>query len=417
MAPQSEVELFAAIRRDSRAEGLGVRALALKYGVHRRLVREALSSAWPAPRKKLPPRRSRLDPFKAAVDQMLRADLDAPLKQRHTLKRIFDRLVAEWEMEGVSYSTVGDYVRWRRPEIRAEEGRGAAQVFIPQVHQPGAEAEVDFGDVWIMLAGVLTKCYLFTFRLSYSGKSVHRVTVSCGQEAFFEGHAHAFGVREQMTYRGFLAEMLMAECEDRDRRRSERRLTAAGFPRQKWLKDFDFDANPNINPATIHTLATCEWVGKGQPLSLIGDSGTGKSHLLIGLGAEAAMRGYRVRYVLAAKLVNELVEAADERQLTKTIARYGRVDLLCIDEIGFAPLDDTGAQLLFRLVAAAYERRSLGIGSHWPFEQWGRFLPEHTTAVSLLDRLLHHAHVIVTDGDSYRMRQARAKGGNTPNNN
>ena len=82
--------------------------------------------------------------------------------------------------------------------------------------------------------------------------------------------------REQMTYRGFLAEMLMAECEDRDRRRSERRLKAAGFPRQKWLKDFDFDANPNINPATVHTLATCEWVGKGQPLSLIGDSGTGK---------------------------------------------------------------------------------------------------------------------------------------------
>jgi transposase len=194
VAPKSKVELFAAIRRDSRAEGLGVRALARKYEVHRRLVREALGSAWPAERKKLPPRKSRLDPFKPAVDQMLRADLDAPRKQRHTLKRIFDRLVAEQEMEGVSYSTVGDYVRWRRPEIRVEEGRGPAQVFIPQAHQPGAEAEVDFGDVWILLAGVLTKCYLFTFRLSYSGKSVHRVTVSCGQEAFFEGHAHAFGL-------------------------------------------------------------------------------------------------------------------------------------------------------------------------------------------------------------------------------
>jgi transposase len=190
VAPKSKVELFAAIRRDSRTEGLGVRALARKYEVHRRLVREALGSAWPAERKKLPPRKSRLDPFKPAVDQMLRADLDAPRKQRHTLKRIFDRLVAEQEMEGVSYSTVGDYVRWRRPEIRVEEGRGPAQVFIPQAHQPGAEAEVDFGDVWI----VLTKCYLFTFRLSYSGKSVHRVTVSCGQEAFFEGHAHAFGL-------------------------------------------------------------------------------------------------------------------------------------------------------------------------------------------------------------------------------
>jgi hypothetical protein len=140
--------------------------------------------------------------------------------------------------------------------------------------------------------------------------------------------------REQMTYRGFLAELLMAECEDRNRRRSERRIRAAGFPRQKWLKDFDFDANPNLTPATIHALASCDWVRKGQPLCLIGDSGTGKSHLLIALGTEAAMAGHRVRYVLAAKLVNELVEAVDDRQLTKTIARYGRVDLLCIDELG-----------------------------------------------------------------------------------
>jgi transposase len=111
--PRSKVELFAAIRRDSRIEGLAVRALARKYGVHRRTVREALSSAWPTPRKKLPPRKSRLDPFKPAIDAMLRADLDAPRKQRHTAKRIFDRLVAEQEMEGISYATVSDYVGWR----------------------------------------------------------------------------------------------------------------------------------------------------------------------------------------------------------------------------------------------------------------------------------------------------------------
>jgi DNA replication protein DnaC len=105
-----------------------------------------------------------------------------------------------------------------------------------------------------------------------------------------------------MTYRGFLAELLMAECDDRGRRRSERRIKAACFPRQKELRDFDFQTNPNITPETLATLATCEWVRKGQPLCLIGDSGTGKSHLLIALGTEAAMAGYRVRYVLAAKL-------------------------------------------------------------------------------------------------------------------
>jgi DNA replication protein DnaC len=137
--------------------------------------------------------------------------------------------------------------------------------------------------------------------------------------------------REQLTYRGFLAELLMAECEDRQRRRSERRIKAAGFPRPKWLTDFDFEANPNIPAAVVHTLATCEWVKNGHPLCLIGDSGTGKSHLLIALATEAAMAEYRVKYVLAAKLVNELVEAADELILNKTIARYGRFDLLCID--------------------------------------------------------------------------------------
>jgi transposase len=194
VASRSRVELYAAIRRDARAEGLSVRALARRHGVHRRTVREALSSAWPAPRKKLPPRRSVLDPFKPAIDAMLRADLDAPRKQRHTVHRVFDRLVAEHGMEGVSYSTVVVYVRSRRPEIRAEAGRGPAQVFIPQSHKPGMEAEVDFGDVWIWLAGVFTKCFLFTFRLSYSGKAVHQVFASQGQEAFLEGHVHALSV-------------------------------------------------------------------------------------------------------------------------------------------------------------------------------------------------------------------------------
>jgi transposase len=188
------VELFAAIRRDSRGAGLSVRALARKYGVHRRTVREALSSAWPAPRKKLPPRRSRLEPFRPAIDAMLRADLDAPRKQQHTVKRIFDRLIAEHGMEGLSYDTVWEYARWRRSQIRAEAGRGPQKVFIPQSHRPGAEAEVDFGEVWITLAGVVTKCYLFAFRLSYSGKAVHRVSLSCGLEAFLEGHVHALAV-------------------------------------------------------------------------------------------------------------------------------------------------------------------------------------------------------------------------------
>ncbi|TDD23198.1 AAA family ATPase [Actinomadura sp. KC06] len=184
-------------------------------------------------------------------------------------------------------------------------------------------------------------------------------------------------VRDQMTYRGFLAELLMAECDDRNRRRSERRIKAAHFPRHKSLREFDYDANPGIVPATIHTLASCEWVNKGEPLCLIGDSGTGKSHLLIALGTEAAMAGYRVKYTLATKLVNELVEAADDKQLNKTITRYGRVDLLCIDELGYMELDRRGAELLFQVLTEREEKNSLAIASNEAFSKAHMFAPTY----------------------------------------
>jgi DNA replication protein DnaC len=179
--------------------------------------------------------------------------------------------------------------------------------------------------------------------------------------------------REQLTYRGFLAELLMGECEDRDRRRAERQVRGAGFPRAKWLADFDFGANPGISPAVINTLATCDWVRKGQPLCLIGDSGTGKSHLLIALGTAAAMAGFRVRYTLASKLANELAEAADDRQLTKTIARYGRADLLCIDELGYMELDRRGAELLFQVLTEREEKASVAIASNESFSKAHKF--------------------------------------------
>lgn len=215
--------------------------------------------------------------------------------------------------------------------------------------------------------------------------------------------------REQLTYRGFLAELMMAECEDRDRRRSERRIKAAGFPRQKLIKDFDFDANPNVEPAVIHTLATCDWVRKGLPLCLIGDSGTGKSHLLIALGTEAALAGHRVRYVLAAKLVNELVEAADDKQLTKTIARYGRVDLLCIDELGYMELDRRGAELLFQVLTEREEKNSVAIASNESFSGWTRTFTDPRLCAAIVDRLTFGGNIIETGTDSYRLAHTRAQ--------
>jgi len=215
--------------------------------------------------------------------------------------------------------------------------------------------------------------------------------------------------REQMSYRAFLAELLMAECDDRARRRSERRIKAAGFPREKSLRTFDFDANPSVDPAVIHTLATCGWVKKGLPLCLIGDSGTGKSHLLIALGTEAAMAGYRVRYTLATKLVNELVEAADDRQLTKTINRYGRVDLLCLDELGYMELDKRGAELLFQVLTEREETASVAIASNESFSGWTKTFTDPRLCAAIVDRLTFGGNIIETGTDSYRLRTTQAR--------
>ena len=193
MPPASKVELYAAIRRDVRA-GTSARAIERKHGVGRRTIVKAMSSAWPGPRKELPPRPSKLDPFKPVIDEILKADLDAPRKQRHTVTRIWHRLMDEHQMADVSYPVVRAYVAERKPQIRAKAGRGPAEVFVPQSHRPGDEAEVDFGEVVVRLAGQDAGCFLFCLRLSFSGKAVHRVSLSGGQEAFFEGHEHAFRV-------------------------------------------------------------------------------------------------------------------------------------------------------------------------------------------------------------------------------
>ena len=208
----------------------------------------------------------------------------------------------------------------------------------------------------------------------------------------------------------FLRTLVEAEIAARDASNARTRLCLAAFPVTKTLEDFDVTGS-SIPKATFDYLGSLEWVRAAENLCLIGPAGTGKSHMLVALGIAAVEAGHRVRYFTAADLVETLYRGLADNSVGKVIDTLLRNDLILLDELGFAPLDDTGAQLLFRFVAAAYERRSLGIGSHWPFESWGRFLPEHTTAVSMLDRLLHHCHTVVTDGDSYRMKQARGQGG------
>ena len=210
-----------------------------------------------------------------------------------------------------------------------------------------------------------------------------------------------------------LRTLVEAEITSRDESNARTRLRTAAFPVTKTLEEFDVSAS-SVPAATFDYLASLEWIRATENVCLIGPAGTGKSHLLVGLGVAAVAAGHRVRYFTAADLVETLYRGLADNSVGRVIDTLLRNDYVIVDELGFAPLDDTGAQLLFRFVAAAYERRSLGIGSHWPFESWGRFLPEHTTAVSMLDRLLHHCHTVVTDGESYRMREARNRPGSRP---
>ncbi len=210
--------------------------------------------------------------------------------------------------------------------------------------------------------------------------------------------------RSQQSYLAFLAEVLSAEVDERAERRRQRRVTEAHFPRIKRLADFDLAAAPSVNAATIATLAACNYLDAGEPVVLLGDSGTGKSHLLIAMGMAACEQGRRVRYATAAQLVNELVEAADERRLSRIVARYGRLDLLCLDELGYVQLDARGSELLFQILTEREEKASIAVASNLPFSEWGQIIPDPRLVAAIVDRVTFNAHIIETGTDSYRLR-------------
>lgn len=218
---------------------------------------------------------------------------------------------------------------------------------------------------------------------------------------------------QRWTPEELLRALVEVEITARDASNTRLRSKQAGFPTIKTIEGFDLAAS-SIGAPTWAYLTSLEWISARENLTLIGPAGTGKSHTLIALGHAAVHQGQRVRYFTAAELVETLYRGLADNSVGKVIETLLRNDLIICDEVGFAPLDATGSQLLFRFVAAAYEHRSLAIASHWPFEEWGRFLPDHSTAVSLLDRLLHHNNIVATDGESYRMREARTRTGGRP---
>lgn len=212
--------------------------------------------------------------------------------------------------------------------------------------------------------------------------------------------------RDRLTHRGYLAELLATEVDDRTERRRLRRVKEARFPRLKQLDDFDLAHSP-VDAATLAALTAGTFIDKGTPVVLLGDSGTGKTHLLIGAGMAACRQGRSVRYITAAALVNELVEAQDERSLSRLVGRFGRLDLLLIDELGYLHLDPRGAELLFQVITEREERAAIAVATNAPFSEWAATFTDPRLCAAIIDRLTFNALIIETGTDSYRLRTTR----------
>ena len=207
----------------------------------------------------------------------------------------------------------------------------------------------------------------------------------------------------------YLARLTELELIDRERRMVERRIRSAKFPAVKSLDSFDFKAIPGLNKMMVLELARCEWIERQENVIALGPSGTGKTHVALGLGLAACQKGLPVAFVTAAALVNELMEARDEKRLLLRQRQLAKVKLLIIDELGFVPLSKTGAELLFELISQRYERGSTLITSNLPFEEWTETFGTERLTGALLDRLTHHVNILEMNGESYRLNQSRAR--------
>ncbi|HEY6306273.1 MAG TPA: IS21-like element helper ATPase IstB [Candidatus Angelobacter sp.] len=220
---------------------------------------------------------------------------------------------------------------------------------------------------------------------------------------------------ESVDYPRFLLRLTELELLDRERRATERRIHQARFPVVKSLDSFHFLAIPSLNKTLVLELARCEFLARRENILLLGNSGTGKTHVALALGLAACQRGHRVRFTTTAALVHELMEARDEKRLLRFQKQMASYELLIVDELGFVPLSKTGAELLFEVFSQRYERTSTLVTSNLPFQEWTEVMGSERLTGALLDRLTHHVHILEMNGESYRLKQSKRKRGSEPN--
>ena len=230
--------------------------------------------------------------------------------------------------------------------------------------------------------------------------AVARDAIRCAVEA----------VRQQKDPLVYLVELLETEVEERRQRRAARRTKEAGFPVVKTLEGFDFRRAPHLPETRIRRLFDGDYIKAAEPILFIGEPGTGKTHLASALGEAAARSGLRVKFITAAALVTELVEARDALELNRTVARYARVDVLIIDELAYVPLARSDAELLFRVLGERNEKRPIVVTTNLPFSEWTTMFPDPRLCRAIVDRLTHRAHIIETGTQSIRLQDTLDRG-------
>jgi DNA replication protein DnaC len=244
------------------------------------------------------------------------------------------------------------------------------------------------------------------------------------QESVIKEHCKALGLptiagqcvrladeaeRARQTDLGYVDALLVAELEERARNTVSRRVREAHLPRVKTLEEFDFAQTPQISPTKIQELARGDYIARAEPIVFVGESGTGKTHLLSGLCVAACRQKRRVRFSTAANLVNELVEAKQQLHLRRVLARWERYDRIAIDEVGYVPLAEVGAEFLFQVIAERAEKTAVILTTNLPFSEWTQVIPNARLCKALLDRITDRAHIIETGTESFRFRRTLEK--------